>query len=180
MNYRPVTKELHSSQIPARHLLISMGYHYLPPDRCLALRGRNSEVLLKNILIEVLKTRMFTYKGEKHPLSPNAIDQIIRELMPGLNEGHRSQGGETHERMHVALPNAAYIAFTGTPLLKDNKTTRKFGPIVHAYTMKRAVEDGTMTPLLYEERKPELDINQRAIDKWFDKITDHLGEGQKR
>ena len=41
-----------------------------------------------------------------------------------------------------ALPKASYIAFTGTPLLKDEKTANKFGPIVHAYTMQRAVEDG--------------------------------------
>ncbi len=96
-----------------------------------------------------------------------------------IDEGHRSQGGENHERMRKALPNAAYIAFTGTPLLKDDKTTSKFGPIVHAYTMQRAAEDGTVTPLLYEERKPELDINEKAIDNWFDKITAGLSDSQK-
>ena len=58
-----------------------------------------------------------------------------------IDEGHRSQGGENHIRMKLALPNAAFVAFTGTPLLKDDKTTNKFGPIVHAYTMQRAVED---------------------------------------
>jgi type I restriction enzyme R subunit len=96
-----------------------------------------------------------------------------------IDEGHRSQGGENHERMRKALPNAAYIAFTGTPLLKDDKTTNKFGPIVHAYTMQRAVEDGTVTPLLYEERQPDLDVNAKAIDKWFEKITTSLTEEQK-
>lgn len=96
-----------------------------------------------------------------------------------IDEGHRSQGGENHERMRKALPNAAYIAFTGTPLLKDDKTTNKFGPIVHAYTMQRAVEDGTVTPLLYEERKPELAVNAKAIDAWFDRITTSLTEEQK-
>lgn len=96
-----------------------------------------------------------------------------------VDEGHRSQGGENHERMKKALPNAAYVAFTGTPLLKDDKTTNKFGPIVHAYTMQRAVEDGTVTPLLYEERPPILNINNKAIDKWFDKITVGLTDKQK-
>jgi len=96
-----------------------------------------------------------------------------------IDEGHRSQGGENHERMRKALPNAAYIAFTGTPLLKDDKTTNKFGPIVHAYTMQRAVEDGTVTALLYEERKPELNVNAKAIDNWFDKITASLSEEQQ-
>ncbi len=81
-----------------------------------------------------------------------------------IDEGHRSQGGENHVRMKLALPNAAFVAFTGTPLLKDEKTVNKFGPIVHAYTMQRAVEDKTVTPLLYEERIPDLDVNERAID----------------
>ena len=96
-----------------------------------------------------------------------------------IDEGHRSQGGENHIRMKQALPNAAFIAFTGTPLLKDDKTTNKFGPIVHAYTMQRAVEDQTVTPLLYEERIPDLDVNERAIDSWFERITEGLSDEQK-
>lgn len=96
-----------------------------------------------------------------------------------VDEGHRSHGGETHERMKKALPKAAYIAFTGTPLLKDEKTSNKFGPIVHAYTMQRAVEDETVAPLLYEERMPELDINEEAVNRWFDKITSNLSDAQR-
>jgi len=96
-----------------------------------------------------------------------------------VDEGHRSHGGETHERMRQALPNAAFIAFTGTPLLHKDKTTNKFGPILHAYTMQRAVEDGTVTPLLYEERIPELGTNAKAIDNWFDRITEGLTDKQK-
>jgi len=96
-----------------------------------------------------------------------------------IDEGHRSQGGENHIRMKQALPNAAFVAFTGTPLLKDDKTTNKFGPIVHAYTMQRAVEDEAVTPLLYEERIPDLDVNERAIDSWFERITEGLTDGQK-
>lgn len=96
-----------------------------------------------------------------------------------IDEGHRSQGGENHIRMKQALPNAAFVAFTGTPLLKDDKTTNKFGPIVHAYTMQRAVEDRTVTPLLYEERIPDLDVNERAIDSWFARITEGLTEEQQ-
>lgn len=96
-----------------------------------------------------------------------------------IDEGHRSQGGENHIRMKQALPNAAFVAFTGTPLLKDDKTTNKFGPIVHAYTMQRAVEDKTVTPLLYEERVPDLEVNERAIDSWFERITQGLTDEQR-
>lgn len=95
-----------------------------------------------------------------------------------VDEGHRSHGGETHERMRKALPRAAYVAFTGTPLLKKDKTANKFGPIVHAYTMQRAVEDGTVAPLLYEERVPELSINEEAVNRWFDRITAGLSPEQ--
>ncbi|MCU7813761.1 MAG: HsdR family type I site-specific deoxyribonuclease [Candidatus Thiodiazotropha sp. (ex Rostrolucina anterorostrata)] len=113
--------------------------------------------------------------ASKQPECYNPSDKLIVLI----DEGHRSQGGENHERMRKALPNAAYIAFTGTPLLKNDKTTNKFGPIVHAYTMQRAVEDGTVTPLLYEERKSELTVNDKAIDNWFDRITTGLSEEQK-
>lgn len=96
-----------------------------------------------------------------------------------IDEGHRSQGGETHERMRKALPNAAYVAFTGTPLLKNEKTKRRFGSIVHAYPMQQAVEDKAVVPLLYEERKPELDTNAEAVDAWFDRITEGLTDQQR-
>jgi len=100
------------------------------------------------------------------------------DLIVLVDEGHRSHGGETHERMRKALPRAAYIAFTGTPLLRNEKTANKFGPIVHAYSMQRAVEDETVAPLLYEERVPELDINEEAVNRWFDKITGGLSAAQ--
>lgn len=96
-----------------------------------------------------------------------------------VDEGHRSHGGETHERMRAALPRAAYVAFTGTPLLKNEKASNKFGPIVHAYSMQRAVEDETVAPLLYEERVPELTINEDAVNRWFDKITASLSDAQR-
>ncbi|MCX4027416.1 type I restriction endonuclease subunit R [Endozoicomonas sp. SM1973] len=104
----------------------------------------------------------------------NSADIIVL-----IDEGHRSQGGGNHMKMKQALPNAAFIAFTGTPLLKEDKTTNKFGPIIHAYTMQRAVEDQAVTPLLYEERIPDLDVNERAIDSWFDRITEGLTSEQK-
>jgi len=111
----------------------------------------------------------------KLPECRNTSDKIIVLV----DEGHRSQGGENHERMRQALPNAAFIAFTGTPLLKEDKTRNKFGPILHAYTMQDAVEDGAVTPLVYEERKPIVDINDTAIDAWFDKITTGLSDSQR-
>ena len=96
-----------------------------------------------------------------------------------VDEGHRGHEGETHQRMRQALPNACYVAFTGTPLLKEEKTEKRFGPIVHAYTMRRAVEDGAVAPLLYEARASELDVDEAAVDKWFGEITADLSEAQR-
>lgn len=111
----------------------------------------------------------------KYPDCHNTNEDIIVLI----DEGHRSQGGENSIRMRQALPKASFVAFTGTPLLKDDKTTNKFGPIVHAYTMQRAVEDKAVTPLLYEERKPELNVNEKAIDAWFDRVTEGLSDNQR-
>ena len=96
-----------------------------------------------------------------------------------VDESHRSQNGENNIRMQQTLPKAAYVGFTGTPLLKDDKTENKFGKIIHSYTMQQAVEDKTVTPLLYEERIPELCTNDKAIDAWFDRFTDKLSEKQR-
>ncbi len=101
------------------------------------------------------------------------------DILVLIDEGHRSQSGENNIRMKQVLPRAAFIAFTGTPLLKDDKTENKFGRIVHSYTMQQAVQDGTVTPLLYEERIPELNTNDDAIDAWFDRITDELSAEQR-
>ncbi|MDB4838091.1 HsdR family type I site-specific deoxyribonuclease, partial [Marinomonas sp.] len=101
------------------------------------------------------------------------------DILVLVDEGHRSQNGENNIRMQQALPNAAFIAFTGTPLLKDDKTENKFGKIIHSYTMQQAVEDKTVTPLLYEERIPELNVNDRAIDAWFDRSTSKLTDEQR-
>ena len=96
-----------------------------------------------------------------------------------VDEGHRSHGGEGHERMRKALPNAAYVAFTGTPLLKDERPQTNSAP---SSTPTRCSEPSRMAPsrrCLYEERKPELNVNEKAIDNWFDKITLGLSEHQK-
>lgn len=130
--------------------------------------GRGTERIIFTIIAKF-------HTASKLPECHNPSENMIVLV----DEGHRSHGGEGHERMRKALPNAAYVAFTGTPLLKKDKTANKFGPIVHAYTMQRAVEDGAVTPLLYEERKPELEVNEKAIDNWFDKITLGLSEKQK-
>jgi type I restriction enzyme R subunit len=97
-----------------------------------------------------------------------------------VDESHRSQYGLAHAKMKQVFPNACYIGFTGTPLLKKEKSTaQKFGGFIHTYPMRKAVEDKAVTPILYEGRMSELHGDQKAIDKWFERITEGLTNEQK-
>src|SRR5690606_8211354 len=82
-----------------------------------------------------------------------------------VDESHRSQYGTAHAQMKRLLPNASYIGFTGTPLMKSEKnTSKKFGGFIHKYTIDQAVKDGAVLPLLYEGRSAKLSINKAQID----------------
>ncbi|WP_164103723.1 type I restriction endonuclease subunit R [Candidatus Laterigemmans baculatus] len=97
-----------------------------------------------------------------------------------VDESHRSQYGLAHAKMKQVFPNACYIGFTGTPLMnKEKSTAEKFGGFIHSYPMRKAVEDKAVTPILYEGRMSELHGDQKAIDKWFDRITKDLSNQQK-
>lgn len=97
-----------------------------------------------------------------------------------VDESHRSQYGLAHAKMKQVFPNACYIGFTGTPLLKKEKSTAtKFGGFIHSYPMRQAVDDKAVTPILYEGRMSELHGDQKAIDKWFERITKDLSDEQK-
>jgi len=98
-----------------------------------------------------------------------------------VDESHRSQYGTIHARMRQVFPQACYIGFTGTPLLKKEKSTAaRFGGFIHKYTMRQAVADRAVAPLLYEGRMAELAVDQEAIDTWFERVTAGLTDEQKR
>jgi type I restriction enzyme R subunit len=103
------------------------------------------------------------------------ISDVSSNIFVLVDESHRSQYGVSHAKMQNVFPNACYIGFTGTPLLKKEKTTAaKFGGFIHKYTMNQAVADGAVTPLLYEGRMSELHGDKAQIDKWFERITKDL------
>lgn len=98
-----------------------------------------------------------------------------------VDEGHRSQYGEANARMQKVLPNACYIGFTGTPLKKKDKNTAdKFGGLIDAYTIDQAVKDKAVVPLLYEGRHIAQQVDQKAIDTWFERVTKNLSPDQRR
>ncbi len=98
-----------------------------------------------------------------------------------VDEGHRTQSGTFQAKMRLVFPNACYIAFTGTPLLKSDKSSiAKFGGLIDTYSMDQAVTDKAVVPLLYERRHVPQEVNQQAIDTWFERICQGLTGEQKR
>jgi type I restriction enzyme, R subunit len=105
-------------------------------------------------------------KGEVFEELSNREDVIVI-----TDEAHRSQYNVLAMNMRKALPNASFIAFTGTPLMKgDEKTKDVFGEYVSIYNFKQSVEDGATVKLYYENRIPELQIINENLDDDIDKI----------
>jgi len=108
--------------------------------------------------------------------------QTVGEVFVFIDECHRTQSGKLHRAMKAIMPNAVFIGFTGTPLLKkDQKTSMEvFGGYIHTYKFSEAVEDEVVLDLVYEAR----DIDQRLgsedkIEAWFDAKTKGLNDWQK-
>jgi len=97
-----------------------------------------------------------------------------------VDEGHRSNYAETAAMMRRVFPNGCYIAFTGTPLTrKEKNTAARFGGFIHSYTMRQAVGDKAVVPLLYEGRLVELELQKDSMQRWFERVTKRLSDDQK-
>lgn len=108
--------------------------------------------------------------------------KAVGEFYVFVDECHRTQSGKLHDAMTAIMPNATFIGFTGTPLLKKDKETsiRVFGQYIHTYKFNEAVDDGVVLDLLYEARDVDQDLGpEAAIDQWFDEKTKGLNNWQK-
>jgi type I restriction enzyme, R subunit len=106
----------------------------------------------------------------------------VGEVFVFVDECHRTQSGKLHRVMKALMPDAVFIGFTGTPLLKEDKQSslEVFGGYIHTYKFSEAVEDKVVLDLVYEAR----DIDQRLgsvgkIDAWFNATTRTLNDWQK-
>jgi type I restriction enzyme R subunit len=117
------------------------------------------------------------------------VEEVKRSLPPGfkakgnlfvyVDECHRTQSGKLHEAMKEIMPNAMFIGFTGTPLLKADKqkSIEIFGTYIHTYKYDQAVKDGVVLDLRYEARDVDQKITSQAkIDQWFDAKTKGLND----
>ena len=105
---------------------------------------------------------------------------LSRDVFLLVDESHRSNYGLLATKMRAVFPNACYIGFTGTPLMKKEKNTvTKFGKLIHKYTIQDGVEDGAIVPLIYEGRFVEQHVDEENIDLWFQKTTKRLTDAQR-
>lgn len=107
-------------------------------------------------------------KTKKYPILSDRDDIFVL-----VDEAHRTQYKQLAENMHTGLPNANYIAFTGTPLLGAKRLTNQwFGDYVSEYNFAQAIEDGSTVPLFYSRRVPEVGLENNWLDTDIDQIVE--------
>ncbi|GMO41579.1 MAG: HsdR family type I site-specific deoxyribonuclease [Treponemataceae bacterium] len=163
---------------------------YLGVDETIA-RTRNCADLInklngyENRIICSLIHKFGSRGGEKTDLDYDRYIEELKKTLPPdfsakgalhvfVDECHRTQSGKLHKAMKAILPNAVFIGFTGTPLLKKDKATsiEIFGGYIHTYKYDEGVRDGIVLDLRYEARDvPQNITSQEKIDEWFDVKT---------
>lgn len=147
----------------------------LTPDR--AESGRHLVELVAENKAHIVTTLINKFDKA---LSTRKFQDESTEIFVLVDETQRTQLGMFAARMRQMFPNACYIGFTGTPLLKREKSdVMRFGGIIHTYAINQAVSDGAIVPLLYEGRLVEIEQNKAAIDVWFERHTQGLTPAQK-
>jgi len=125
------------------------------------------------VVTTIINKFVAAMKKIKKPLESHDIFVLV-------DEGHRSQNGTFNIEMQKTLPNACFVAMTGTPLFKKDKSTAaKFGGIIDAYTVDQAVADKAVVPLLYEGRLARQNVNSGPLDTFFEMVSEPLTEYQK-
>jgi type I restriction enzyme R subunit len=154
-------------------------FHQCGKEPAQARTGRHLIELLEDDRYAVVTTVLDKFGAAAK--ANETFRNLNTDLFVLVDESHRSQYGEANIRMMKALPNACFIGFTGTPLMKKEKNTaQKFGGFIEpAYTIRNAVEDKAVVPLLYEGRHVMQDVNQKAVDRMFEAMAGGLTREQK-
>jgi type I restriction enzyme R subunit len=143
-----------------------------------ATTGSKLTELLENKSDAVITTVINKFESAVKRIKQPLTDPNIFVL---VDEGHRSQYGEMSIKMQKTLPNACFIAMTGTPLMKKEKSTAaRFGGIIlPVYTVDQAVKDKAVVPILYEGRIVPQIVHEDVIDNYFDKVSEPFTEYQR-
>ena len=157
-----------------RQIAATFAHTRLNPAR--ATSGRNLVELLNSGKADVVTTIINKFNTAEKMEHKN----FSRDVFLLVDESHRSNYGLLATKMRAVFPNACYIGFTGTPLMKKEKNTMaKFGKLIHKYTIKDGVDDGAIVPLIYEGRFVEQNVDEANIDLWFKQTTKRLTEAQR-
>ncbi len=154
-------------------------FHQCGKEPVMAKTGRHLQELLADDDVAVITTVLDKFRAAAN--SNEIFKNESRDIFVLVDESHRSQYGEANIKMQKALPNACFIGFTGTPLMKSEKNTaKKFGGFIEpAYTIRDAVADHAVVPLLYEGRHVLQDVNQKAVDSMFEAMCEGLTPEQR-
>lgn len=133
--------------------------------------------LLRDPKAQIITTLVHKFDAAlKSRISERLDDPNIFVL---VDESHRTQFGPLHAQMRRTLPRACFLGFTGTPVMKrDRSTLQRFGGLIDQYTIDEAVADDAVVPLLYEGRLVEQAVDRVPIDQWFERYTRGLSAEQ--
>lgn len=119
-------------------------------------------------------------KVKKKFIKPYEVLTTKTNVIVLTDEAHRSQYKDTASNMRVALPHAVFVGFTGTPIDKEDKSTpRTFGGYIDKYGIEEAVKDGATVKIVYEGRKPELQLKGESLDSLFDEGFSDYSEEER-
>ena len=145
----------------------------LKPAR--ATSGKNLYDLIDEGKVDIITSIINKFNSVEN----RGMQNKSRDIFVLVDESHRSNYGSLATKMRTVFPNACYIGFTGTPLLKSEKNTlKKFGKLIHKYTITDGVEDKAIVPLVYEEKFVEQTVDEQNIDLWFNAVTKRLNKAQ--
>ncbi len=141
----------------------------------------------KDLLSVLFENKEFLVGSLVHKFDDNDLEDlkkqpVLKEWIVLVDECHRTQSGKLHNAMKSLLPNAIFIAFSGTPLLKQDKKTSQevFGNYIHCYKFNEAVSDKVVLDLNYEARSVDQYVSSpKKLDEYFELKTQNLNDAAK-
>ncbi|GAA6906484.1 HsdR family type I site-specific deoxyribonuclease [Helicobacter pylori] len=141
----------------------------------------------KDLLSVLFENKKFLVGSLVHKFDGNDLEDlkkqpVLKEWIVLVDECHRTQSGKLHNAMKSLLPNAIFIAFSGTPLLKQDKKTSQevFGNYIHCYKFNEAVSDKVVLDLNYEARSVDQYVSSpKKLDEYFELKTQNLNDAAK-
>ncbi|GAA6865470.1 HsdR family type I site-specific deoxyribonuclease [Helicobacter pylori] len=141
----------------------------------------------KDLLSVLFENKEFLVGSLMHKFDDNDLEDlkkqpVLKEWIVLVDECHRTQSGKLHNAMKSLLPNAIFIAFSGTPLLKQDKKTSQevFGDYIHCYKFNEAVSDKVVLDLNYEARSVDQYVSSpKKLDEYFELKTQNLNDAAK-